>query len=284
MKFSQYKRLDWANESIQKHFQAVADVYDGIKNARSSKIDHNALDSVLGYDEEIGFMTSLMNRLSYSDSFSCDVKSAAIASAEVILGDFSITKARRHWDAVRLNKGKLYEVARVAQGHMARAISTVDFYGEYDRVTSLKIISQKPRFDMIGDKRILRGSMASSSNPPRNNSRPIKAPTQFETLKLNMHPESAVTEPVEWLGVQWHENFHAMEAIKQRHNEETMGRKRFNSDNDNQLLVCKGLVRMDADFRDVAYDTYRASPSERLARMGQEAFVQRLLAEEFVMA
>ena len=84
--------------------------------------------------------------------------------------------------------------------------------------------------------------------------------------------------------MQWHENFHGMEAIYARHNAMTMGRKRFaNDNNDAQLLTSKDLVRMDANFRDLAYDVYRASPSERLARYGQQKFVQRMMADQLVM-
>jgi hypothetical protein len=167
---------------------------------------------------------------------------------------------------------------------MARQIAKHDFYGEYDRVTDVVIINQKPRIDVKGIERILCGSMLSSVNPPSSNSHRITGPTQFETLKMNMHPKSAISNDMEWFGVQWHENFHGMEAIYARHNAMTMGRKRFaNDNNDAQLLTSKDLVRMDANFRDLAYDVYRASPSERLARYGQQKFVQRMMADQLVM-
>jgi hypothetical protein len=232
----------------------------------------------------VAFMAGLMDSLSYSSNLLSTVQAAAMASAESILQDPLISKARRQWDSVSKNKGDLYTIAKTAQRHMARQIAKHDFYGEYDRVTDVVIINQKPRIDVKGIERILCGSMLSSVNPPSSNSHRITGPTQFETLKMNMHPKSAISNDMEWFGVQWHENFHGMEAIYARHNAMTMGRKRFaNDNNDAQLLTSKDLVRMDANFRDLAYDVYRASPSERLARYGQQKFVQRMMADQLVM-
>lgn len=283
MNLSQYKRRDWKRESVKDHFRAVSDVAQKIFNNREQKKKQGVADDFLNYDAEVAFMTGLMSSLSYSDNLACTVKAAAIASAEAVLDNPFISKARRQWDVVSRNKGDLHTIAKVAQNYMAREIAKHDFYDEYDRVTDVVIINQKPRLDAKGVERILRGSMASSVNPPSSNRHRITGPTQFETLKMNMHPKSAISNDIEWLGVQWHENFHGMEAIYARHNAMTMGRKRLANDNDAQLLIAKDLVRMDADFRDIAYDTYRASPSERLAREGQEAFVQRMMAEQFVM-
>jgi hypothetical protein len=283
MNLSQYKRRDWKRASIKDHFSAVSDVSQKIISDREQKRQQGVTDDCLNYDAEVQLMTRLMNNRSYSNNFACTVKAAAIASAEAVLQDPFILKMRRQWDVVSKNKGDLHTVAKTAQRHMVRQIAKHDFYDEYDRVTDVVIINQKPRVDAKGVKRILRGSMASSVNPQSSNKHRITGSTQFETLKMNMHSKSAISNDIEWFGVQWHENFHGMEAIYARHNVMTMGRKRFANDNDAQLLISKDLVRMNADFRDVAYDTYRASPSERLARMGQEAFVQRMMAEQFVM-
>ncbi len=285
MKLSQYKRRNWKTEPVKEHFRAVSEIYRKISQDRKDQMQQGVPNECLNYDAEAAFMAGLMDSLSYSSNLLSTVQAAAMASAESILQDPLISKARRQWDAVSKNKGDLHTIAKTAQRHMAHQIAKHDFYGEYDRVTDVVIINQKPRRDAKGIERILRGSMLSSVNPPSSNSHKITGPTQFETLKRNMypHPANSIHDPIEWLGRQWHENFHGMEAIYARHNAMTMGRKRFASDNDAQLLTSKYLVRMDADFRDLAYDVYRASPSERLARYGQQKFVQRMMADQFVI-
>ena len=197
MKLSQYKRRNWKKEPVKEHFRAVSEIYQKISKDRESKIQQGVPNECLNYDAEVAFMAGLMDSLSYSSNLLSTVQAAAMASAESILQDPLISKARRQWDVVSKNKGDIHSIAKTAQRHMARQIAKHDFYGEYDRVTDVAIINQKPRIDVKGIERILCGSMLSSVNPPSSNSHRITGPTQFETLKMKMHPRSMIKDPIE---------------------------------------------------------------------------------------
>jgi len=263
MNIKKFTKLNWKKKSASDHFQAVAEISDGLMREMTASSEKSSVVR-LNFDREVSFMTQLMDGLSYSPYFITTMNRCAEQAADSVAQAPLIQRYMRNW--FDLEKQDLQLCAATSQRCIASTIKGHGLWGTYNRKTNIVIINKKPRLDFYGNRRILQGSMSCVT----------EGSVQKEILKMNMHPSSAISDPSDWFGVQFHENGHGMEAIYKRYNNENLTKAQVGKDNDSQLLMAKSVVFMGADFRDIAYDTYVASPSERIVRGAQAIFVDRL--------
>ena len=267
---SQLPCVDITNHFVGQHFAEAANAFRRLRDLNIS------VDEQLSSRNRQMLADLARERLEvihYSDDMQSSVKATAIDFAETTLKTPYYIRAANQWDDIRGDEDKLKKFSVTMQRVLAKCLSKHRGWGDVERKTSFNFYTSAPIIMSNGDEGLLKGEFILRGVRQMTDGRT----RHLETIGMNIHPHGAIKSPVSWLSTMFHENVHAVEAIeRQRLN--TMTSDQILADRDIQILLADHHFPDCHDFRVMCYDAYQALPRERLARLGQTAFEQRMVA------
>jgi hypothetical protein len=235
--------------------------------------------------DEIGFVDlpqhlhivmDIMSEFSYSDALTCKMHDVAGASVERILSDRELVNDMIPWrflkDGYLLNM--VSQATDIIQDEMKEALGL-----QGNRFKTAFDIFNEPRDPKT--KKILHAQYSSGTyRALEYDSGVITGFCIRDTLRINKTSNGIALRPHHWLSAIFHELVHEaehqIELVQKYKDRVDMPISDCVSDNDFEISEARHALKIDKAFYAVAYDLYRATPSEKLAVSSQNVFRDKM--------
>ena len=283
MSYELLKTIDWSGNRVSACFHAAHNVIHDLYSDYCLTTENGGVFDWTACKAWTKIIADALMEFDYSDDIRTSVKAAGIKSAELILENPGFYEIGSNWkglvlaeESERIDLCLQYSVK--AQVGIGNAFSMWRDWSAVERQTEFRMISEPKD----SNNNILRGSIGFLA--PHSHSYGFTRglmptnPLQRELMQMNIHPDnSAIYNVLEWLSVLVHENSHGVENIERQAAFYLSDSKRAQSI-DAQILLAEWEYPQSYEERFIAYEVYRARPSERLARLAEQAFLTRIKA------